>query len=185
MIVTIGARVTQVGRVVLGEDDALAGALLLAARRHDLLLRGGLRGGALGDAPLDRLDPQLAGHERGGVEVDRLVDGGEDPVADQLLDDVGVADAERVGQVRDGDGRRQLDRVAATRDDRLGLDGDPALGAVTASLRTRARAAAGIYAEACVTSASDLVRARSARRGRAGPLGQALRVAAAPAWSQM
>ena len=41
--------------------------------------------GLLGRSPLDRLQAELARHERRGVVVDRLVDGGEDPVAERAL----------------------------------------------------------------------------------------------------
>ena len=137
MIVTIGARVTRsaasssVKRTGLPAPSASSPGATISARA------GGLGGRALGGAALDRLDAELACHQRGGVEVDRLVDGREDAVADQLLDDVGGADRQRIGQVLDRDRRGQLDRTGRTdrRRRRIGHGGGTA---VAAAWRARA-----------------------------------------------
>ena len=89
MTVTIGARATSLVGSSSVHSDALAIAIRTrAAGRHEILSGGLLGGGALRDAPLGRLEAELARHERGGVEVDRLVDGGEDAVADEDVDDL-------------------------------------------------------------------------------------------------
>ena len=126
----------QVGRRILAEQDWLAGALFLGAGRHDLLGRGHLRRRPVGCAAFDGFEPKLAGHQRGRVEIDRLVDGGEDAVADQLLDDVRMAHVEGLGEVLDGDRRRQLHGPRRARgNSRGGLDGGR--HGRLASLRTR------------------------------------------------
>ena len=116
MTVTIGARGDEVGRVVLLEEDLLGGRcgwgpLLLALDGH-----AGGRGDRLGD-----FVAELAGDERRGVAVDQLVDGREDAALDQLADHVRRVDREELGQLLDGDRRRQLDRAALARVDRLHL----------------------------------------------------------------
>src|SRR5206468_12135861 len=113
----------EVASIFLGEEDPLATPLPLGAWSDDLLLRGRLGGCALGDAALHRLEAELAGHQRGGVEVDRLVDGGEDPVADQLLDDVRMAHPQCVGQAGDAHRRGKLDRPAGADRDGPRLEG--------------------------------------------------------------
>src|SRR5258708_2436922 len=53
--------------------------------------------------------PEVVGHDGGGLEVDLLVDGGGDAVLEEVLDDVHRAHLEEVGQLADGERRRQLD----------------------------------------------------------------------------
>ncbi len=85
-----GAR-DELGGVVLGSTSRAA-PVRRDARGDELRLGCRVGGGTRGRAALERLEAELAGDERGGVEVDRLVDGREDPVLDQDVDDLGVAD---------------------------------------------------------------------------------------------
>jgi hypothetical protein len=116
----------QLRAVLLGPEHRLAIAVLGAARLDELLLAGSLGRRPLGGAALGGLEAELAGDERRGVEVDRLVDGREDPVADQDVDDLGVADAEDLGKVLDDDRVRELDRPGWTARGSLGGDGSRA-----------------------------------------------------------
>ena len=66
--------------------------------------------GGLGDGVLGlRLEAEVIGGERRGVEVDRLVQGGHDPVAHQVLDQLGTGDAETLGEFGDREPCRQGD----------------------------------------------------------------------------
>ncbi len=56
-----------------------------------------------------RLEAEVIGRQRRGVEVDRLVERGHHPVADQVLDQLGARDAEPFGELGDGEPRRQGD----------------------------------------------------------------------------
>ena len=89
----------------------------LLRRRIDRLVALGIgsraRGGdgrGLGD-----LVAELARDEGRGVAVDQLVDGREDAALDELADDVGGVDRQELGQLLDGDRRRQLDGATLTR----------------------------------------------------------------------
>ena len=103
-------------RIVLLEQDFLGGGL------GDRLLAGSAsrrrwsrNGRRLGD-----LVAELAGDERRRVTVDQLVDGREDAALDQLADHVRGVDVEQLGELLDGDRRRQLDRATLARVERPG-----------------------------------------------------------------
>ena len=85
----------------IGEIDQ--GVLAPASGRRRVL-------GRLGDRLLGlRLEAEVVGGERRGVEVDRLVEGGHDPVAHQVLDQLGAGDAEALGEFGDREPCRQGD----------------------------------------------------------------------------
>ena len=52
---------------------------------------------------------ELVGHQHGGVKVDGVVDGGEDPQGHELLDDLGGGDLQPQGELAHGDLLRHLD----------------------------------------------------------------------------
>ena len=117
--------------------DQLAG--VLQAEGAEELLPAGYGDLAVAGAPVlldchrlaggDRLHghAELVGDDRGGVEIDDLVDGRHQPVLHQLLDDLDGAHAELVGEVLDRDVGRQLDLFVTGRRD-LGGDGRAAQG---------------------------------------------------------
>ncbi len=85
----------------IGEIDQ--GVLAPAPGRRRVL-------GPLGDRLLGfRFEAEVVGGERRGVEVDRLVEGGHDPVAHQVLDQLGARDAETLGEFGDREPCRQGD----------------------------------------------------------------------------
>ena len=101
---------------------------ILVGEREELLARGG-DDGALALGRLDRDDvlaldrvhcvAELVGNDLGGREVDDLVDRRHDVGGHQLLDDLDRAHGELVGQVLDGQRRREHDLAVA-----VGLDLD-------------------------------------------------------------
>ena len=95
-----------------GTLDELVGVglvedILVLGRR--CLLDLGVLVGDLGGPTLGHLEAQLLGHERRGVAVDGLVDGGEDAAPDQLADDVRRVDADELRQLLDRDLLGDLD----------------------------------------------------------------------------
>ena len=125
--------------ILVGPQRRPAAAVLGAARLDELLAGGLLGRGTLGDASLGRLEAELARDERGGVEVDRLVDGREDPVLDQDVDDLGMADRELLGEVLDDHRVRQLD--GSGRPGRRGLGLGDGCGGSARALALRSRPA--------------------------------------------
>ena len=105
-----------------GDDGRTLDELVRLGLVEDVLVlgRGRLRGLfvlvlGLGRAALGDLEAELLGHQRRGVAVDGLVDGGEDATADEFADDVGRVDADELGQLLDGDRLGDLDGAASRR----------------------------------------------------------------------